>query len=249
MTNFRKKWMGDRPLPQSPDMVLSALLKWIPDHTKKYSTVNGYEPNNLTAASAWHKIPEDLIASDAFIYKDKKTGLWIQAVGYPLISKLQADSWVDLQMSSGAVRCWTNPNATPRLPQKPYSQREVYSKNTDQITYIEQIGQQNKFTVNGINLLDLNPLGRPRPIEDCEPKQRKDYVKQDPSKFYIRSNSRCLQTPTGIYASISQAAADMGVSFNGVSHHLKRNTPGYRVISGLEYQQRMQELNKSEATE
>jgi hypothetical protein len=250
MSGFRKKWSGILPGPQAPDLVLSALVKWVPDSAKKYSTINGYEPNNITAAAAWTKIPEDLVASDAFIYKDKKTGLWIQAVGYPLIPREQVKSWVDLQMSSGAKRYWTNLNALPRLPQKPYTQREIPAKNIDKITYIEMIGEQNKFMLNGINLLDLNPLGRPRELEiEQGPIKRKTYAKRDPNKFIPRRNSRFIETPKGVYFSISAAAADLGLSFQGLNFHLKKGSPNYRTITEEEYLLRVQDLNKNSTTE
>ena len=250
MSNYRKRWSGVMLVPQAPDLVLSALVKWVPDNSKKYSTLNGYEPNNITAAAAWTKIPSDLIASDAFIYKDKKTGLWVQAVGYPLIPLEKVKDWVDLQMANGAEQYWTNLNAVPRLPQKPYTQREVPGQNKDEITYIEVIAEQNKFMLNGQNLIDLNPLGRPKDIDIyAEPAKRKTYIKRDPNKFEYRKNSKFLMTPKGVYQSISSAAADMGLSFCGLTYHLKKNTSGFRYISAEEYLLRSKKLNNNEATE
>jgi hypothetical protein len=250
MKEIRKKWSGDFPKPESPDQVLSALVKWIPDSTKRYSTINGLEPNNITAAVAWTKIPRDLVASDAFIYKDNKTGLWVQAVGYPLITREQAKSWIDLQLANGAQKSWFNQYAQPRLPQKPYTLREIPAKTIDKVTYIEMLAYQNKFMVNGINLLDLNPLGRPRDLDiNAEPIKRKTYEKRKTGVFHIRSNSKFLATPKGVYFSISAAAADMGLTFSGLNHHLKKGTKGYRIITKEEYLTRVEELNKSEATE
>jgi len=250
MKEIRKKWTGDFPKPEAPDQVLSALVKWVPDSTKRYSTINGLEPNNITAAVAWTRIPTDLVASDAFIYKDRKTKLWIQAVGYPLIPREQAKSWIDLQMVNGAQRSWFNQYAQPRLPQKPYTQREIPAKTADKITYIEMIAEQNKFMVNGINLLDLNPLGRPREIEIVEgPIKRKNYAKRDPSKFTFRRNSKFLMTPKGVYQSVSSAAGDMGMSFCGLTYHMKKGTTGYSYISAEEYLLRVAELNKNSTTE
>jgi len=249
-TKIRKKWMGISPHPEAPDIMLSRAVNWAPDFQKKYSTINGYEPNNITAAVAWTTIPKDLIASDAFIYKDKLTGLWVQAVGYPLITREQAQSWIELQLSNGAQGYWYNQYAVPRLPQKPYTQREVPAKTIDQITYIEMIAHQNKFMVNGINLLDLNPVGRPKDIDVyAEPKERKIYEKRDPTKFHIRSNSKFLITPKGVYASISSAAADMGLSFCGLAYHMKKGTAGYTYITVEEYLMRVDKLNTNSTTE
>jgi len=250
MKQTRKKWMGDGPHPEAPDLVLSRAVSWTPDPQRKYSTINGLEPNNITAAAAWTKIPEDLVACDAFIYRDKKTKLWVQAVGYPLIPREQAQAWIDLQITNGAHTSWFNQYAQPRLPQKPYTQREVPAKTIDQVTYIEMLAHQNKFMVNGINLCDLNPVGCPKDIDVyAEPIKRKTYPKRDPTKFYIRRNSKFLITPKGVYASVSQAAADMGMSFCGVTHHLKKNSPGYTYISADEYLMRVSELNKNSTTE
>lgn len=250
MSEIRKKWTGDFPRPEAPDQVLSALVKWVPDSTKRYSSINGLEPNNITAAVAWPRIPPDLVAEDAFIYLDKRTGLWIQAVGYPLITRERAQSWIDLQISGGAERSWYNQYAQPRLPQKPYTLREIPAKTIDKITYIELISEQNKFMLNGINLLDLNPAGRPRDLDiHAEPKKRKTYTKRDPTKFIFRRNSKFIMTPQGVYASVSAAAGDMGISFSGVTHHLKKNTPGYRYITPAEYRLRVEELNKNSTTE
>jgi hypothetical protein len=250
MKEIRKKWSGDFPKPESPDQVLSALVKWIPDSSKKYSTINGLEPNNITAAVAWTKIPADLIASDAFIYKDRKTKLWIQAVGYPLIPKEQAQTWIDLQISAGAQRSWYNQYAQPRLPQKPYTLKEIHAKTNDKVTYIEMLAHQNKFMLNGINLLDLNPLGQPRDIDVfAEPPERPVYAKRDPSKFTFRRNSKFIMTPKGVYQSVSAAAGDMGMSFCGLTYHLKRNSPGYGTITQEEYSLRVQELNKNSTTD
>ena len=250
MTRSRKKWLGASPYPQAPDLVLSVLVKWQPDLTKKYSTINGYEPNNFTAAAVWHKIPEDLIASDAFIYRDKQTRLWVQAVGYPLITKDKAEAWIDLQLANGAQSAWINLNAQPRLPQKPYTLREIPGQTKDPVTYIEMLGEQNKFVVNGVNLLDLNPLGCPKDIDvRAERKTRKIYTKRDPNTFHIRKNSKFLETPKGVYRSVSQAAADMGLSFCGLTYHLNKGTKGYRYIPIEEYLIRLEKLNKSEATE
>jgi hypothetical protein len=246
MKEIRKKWSGNFPRPEAPDLVLSALVKWVPDSSKKYSTINGLEPNNITAAVAWTRIPPDLVASDAFIYKDRKTGLWIQAVGYPLIPKEQAKSWIDLQISSGAQRSWYNQYAQPRLPQKPYTLREIHAKTNDKVTYIEMLAHQNKFMLNGQNLLDLNPLGQPRDIDVfAEPPQRPVYAKRDPSKFTFRRNSKFIMTPKGVYQSVSAAAGDMGMSFCGLTYHMKKGTTGYRYISAEEYLLRVQELNKN----
>ena len=251
MTNFRKKWSGTNlPQPELPSVVLSRLTQWMPDSTKKYSTLNGYEPNNLTAAVAWSMIPNDLIASDAFIYKDKYTGLWIQAVGYPLISREQARSWIDLQMTAGADQHWTNLNAQPRLPQKPLTLKEFPAKTADQVTYIEMISHQNKFIVNGIDITTLVPWAKAKDIDIfAEPEKRKTYPKKDTSVFHIRSNSKFLITPKGVYKSVSSAAGDMGMSFCGLTYHMKKGTTGYRFISAEEYLERIKDLNKSEATE
>ena len=250
MSGFRKKWSGGIPCPEAPDLVLSALMRWVPDSAKKYSTINGYEPNNITAAVAWTKIPNDLIASDALIYKDKKTKLWIQAVGYPLIPAGQAKSWVDLQMSNGAIRFWTNLNALPRLPQKPYTLKEIPAKTIDKVTYIEMLAHQNKFMVAGINLCDLNPLGKARDIDVfAEPPPRPVYEKRNTGVFTFRRNSRFIMTPQGVYQSVTAAAADMGMTFQGVNFHLKKGSPGYRVITGEEYLLRVAELNTNSTTE
>jgi hypothetical protein len=250
MRNIRKKWSGDLPHPEAPDLVLSRAVNWTPDSQKKYSTLNGYEPNNITAAVAWTRIPEDLIASDAFIYKDKKTGLWVQAVGYPLIPLEKSQEWVDLQMANGAQTYWTSRYAVPRLPQKPYTLKEVPAKTADKVTYIEVLAHQNKFMVNGVNLCDLNPLGQPKDIDIfAEPPPRPVYQKRDTGVFHIRSNSKFVLTPKGVYFSVSAAAADMGMSFSGITHHIKKGSKDYRFISAEEYQLRVAELNKNETTE
>jgi hypothetical protein len=250
MKQIRKKWYGCEVDPAAPDLVLSKAVGWVPDHQRKYSTINGYEPNNLTAAVAWTKIPADLVASDAFIYRDKNTDLWVQTVGYPLINKQQSRAWIDLQMNAGAQGYWTNQYAIPRLPQKPYTLREVPAKTIDQITYIEMLAHQNKFLVNGINLCDLNPLGRPKDLDvNGEPVKRKTYPPRESGVFRIRRNSRFIETPKGVYLSISSAAADIGMSFPGLNFHLKKGTPGYRIISQEEYLNRVQELNTNSTTE
>ena len=250
MKQFRKKWTGSLPHPEAPDQVLSALVKWTPDSQKKYSTINGYEPNNITAAVAWTKIPPDLVASDAFIYKDKKTKLWIQAVGYPLIPKEQAQAWIELQLANGAQRSWYNQYAQPRLPQKPYTLKEIPAKTSDKVTYIEMLAHQNKFMVAGINLCDLNPLGKARDIDVfAEPKPRPVYEKRNTGVFTFRRNSRFIMTPQGVYQSVTAAAADMGMTFQGVNFHLKKGSPGYRVITGEEYLLRVAELNTNSTTE
>jgi len=250
MSNIRKKWTGDFPHPEAPDLVLSRAVSWVPDGTKKYSTINGLEPNNITAAAAWTKIPPDLVASDAFIYKDRRTGLWVQAVGHPLITGKQARAWIDLQTANGASHTWFNQYAQPRLPQKPYTLKETPAKTADKVTYIEMIAHQNKFTVNGINLCDLNPLGRPKDLDVyAEPIKRKTYERRDSGVFHIRSNSKFVETPKGVYASVSAAAGDMGVSFSGVNFHLKKGNPGYRVITEEEYLKRVAELNTNSTTE
>jgi hypothetical protein len=128
--------------------------------------------------------------------------------------------------------------------------REVPAKTIDKITYIEILGEQNKFMVNGINLLDLNPLGRPREIEiEQGPVKRKTYAKRDPNKFIPRRNSRFILTPKGVYFSISAAAADLGLSFQGLNFHLKKGNPNYRTITEEEYLLRLEELNTNSTTE
>jgi hypothetical protein len=250
MSNERKKWSGNGISPIAPDLALSVYMQWKQDPARRYSSINGYEPNNITAAAAWTLIPNDLIASDAVIYRDKKTNLWVQAVGYPLIPREKTKDWIELQMAHGAVQYWTNQYAQPRLPLKPYTQIETPGKVIDQISYIEMINEQGKFLVNGIDLRDLNPRGRPKDINvHAEPRKRKVYEKRDGTKFVIRKNSKFLTTPKGVYLSVTQAAADMGMTFCGLSYHLKRNTPGYRYITEDEYLIRSAVLNKNEATE
>lgn len=250
MKQVRKRWSGVMIVPEAPDLVLSRAVEWTPDFQKKYSTLNGYEPNNLIAAAAWTNIPRDLIASDAFIYKDRKTKLWVQAVGYPLITRENYRDWIELQMSAGASQYWINQYAQPRLPLKPYTQIETPGKVIDQISYIEMINEQGKFIVNGIDLRDLNPRGRPKDIDVyAELPKRKTYEKRDTGVFHIRRNSKFLQTPKGVYASVSSAAADMGMTFCGLTYHIKRNSPGYGYITEDEYLIRSAVLNKNETTE
>jgi hypothetical protein len=250
MTTTRKRWSGTGQDPSAPDLALSIYMQWKPDFARKYSTINGYEPNNLIAAAAWTKIPKDLIASDAVIYKDKKTGLWVQAVGYPLITRENYRNWIELQTSLGAVKTWTNQYAQPRLPLRPYTQQETPGKVIDQVSYIEMIAEQGKFMVNGIDLCELNPRGRPKDLDVyAEPPKRKTYPKRSDGKFYARSNSKFIETPKGIFISITAAADANDMTFSGLNYHLKKRTPGYRTITHEEYLIRSAILNKSEATE
>jgi hypothetical protein len=112
------------------------------------------------------------------------------------------------------------------------------------------LAHQNKFMLNGIDLLDLNPLGRPKDVDvEGEPIKRKNYAKRDPTKFIFRRNSKFIMTPKGVYQSVSAAAGDMDMTFSGVSFHLKRNSPGYRTITEEEYLLRVAELNTNSTTE
>jgi hypothetical protein len=52
-----------------------------------------------------------------------------------------------------------------------------------------------------------------------------------------------------INEAFSQAAADMGMSFCGVTHHLNRGSPGYTYITADEYLLRVEELNKNSTIE
>jgi hypothetical protein len=56
-------------------------------------------------------------------------------------------------------------------------------------------------------------------------------------------------TPKGVYRSVSAAAGDMGMSFCGLTYHMKKGTQGYRYISADEYLLRLEELNKNSTIE
>jgi len=60
-------------------------------------------------------------------------------------------SWIDLQISNDAHSSWYNQYAQPRLPQKPYTLREITAKTIDQGTYIEPLAVQNPLHVADIN--------------------------------------------------------------------------------------------------
>jgi len=222
MSKDRRKWQGFIPrFPQSPDTVLAKLIQWTPGYGKGIATCEGTEPITLIGASAWQGlVPKDMLASEAFIFKDVDTGLWVQAVSTNLIKHEDLNAWLELQYTSGALAIWSNTGAImPRMP-KDSGKIDSWS-GTIKPSYIARpiTPMTTKFTI-------------PRP--------KGQFIAQValgdiPGRG--KGRAKCIRTPQGIFRSATKAAAVIKRSVTYITTRAAEERQGFKYITAEEYNQ------------
>jgi hypothetical protein len=245
MGRYLRKWMGIRTTyPQDPDLVLAKLLNWTPGPMNGPATWPYPEPCNIIAAAAFeNKIPQEAIASEAFIFKDKKTNLWVQAVGTKLLKWDDVAAWHDLQTSLGAVAVWYFNQAWPPRRQPKFIDQATEVKPTDIISNIHLLNNMGKFKINDIDLTKLYPE-KFAGLSDIEiviaQQDVKDYrrlkLPQEKKLPGQRSGySKCVIAPHGLFVSATLAGAAINKSSAWVSVRASKGIEGYQYISRSEY--------------
>jgi hypothetical protein len=214
--------------PYQPNLVLAKLLSW-KKPTGKYAACSYPEPDNFTAAAAFKKIPQDLVASNAFIYKDARTGLWVQAVGCKLVPPKLVSAWCQLQLDNGAIAIWVNNKPEPvRL-------QHTFGEDHDLLARLQEM---NKFMLNGQNLMSwfddtlgfmdmtggefvINELFKDRGFK----RERKKYPRLEPGQRQ-RKASKPVKTPLGLFASMGLAAVAHGWNQPKLSNKFKNDKDG-----------------------
>jgi hypothetical protein len=244
MSRNQRKWVGNiKTYPLDPDLVLSRLMQWVRDPSHRFSTLDGTEPDNLTCASAWlGHIPNNAIAREAFIYKDKNTNLWVQAIPWKIVSQTEVIKWSDMQRTLGAIAIWFNGNAKPHRRIKTYAERELTKINSSELTYVDLLQETGRLRFGDIDMAKLIPMAQPRSIDidirqlmaQPELNNRKKYPKLQPGQTQ-RLAVKPVCTPQGVFSSVTAAAKSHGISPSKMSTILRAESDGYRYLSKEEY--------------
>jgi hypothetical protein len=250
--NTKKKWQGMQGrLPDDPDNVLTRLQHWTIGSQRNMATQQYPEPCNLIAASAWHRIPPDMIATESFIYRDRRTGLWIQAVGTRLIPRDLVAAWLDLQQTGGAVATWTNLAAIPPRRQPTLSAKEIITTRLDPVTLAHQLNERGLYRIRGVDIRAWYPelfqgIDNIR-VADYDEEGMLKLRKPKTTKLAEQScgSSKCIETPLGVFASAKIAAEAAGIKPARVYLLAKHQRGGYRYITKQEYLAQA-EINKSD---
>ena len=243
-----RNWRGlIRTFPYQPNLVLTKLLYWKRNADTRYATVCYPEPDNLTAAAAFRRIPPDLIARDAFIYKDERTGLWVQAVACRLVPPNLVQSWCQLQLDGGALAIWVNGNPKP-------ARIQPETVNAERQEFISLLNTMDKFMLNGIDIKRLidgikNEYREIKPFVGWTPPVQKKYARLKPGQTQ-RLATKPVKTPLGIFNSVNAAAKAHGFNASKMSVTITRDTTGqYQYLSREEYGYTYAKINKNVSTE
>lgn len=252
--NTKKKWRGTDVRLVDPDQVLTRLTHWQQGTQRNVATAQYPEPCNIIAASAWIKIPPDMIATESFIYQDKRSGLWIQAVGTRLIPKELVAAWLDLQQSGGCVGTWVNLAAIPPRNQPTMVVRESLTKGHDPVTLAHQLNERNLYQIKGHDVRTWYP----ELFRDIDHIRVDDYDEEGMQQFRKRrpyggaklpdqacGYSKCIVSPLGVFTSAKAAAEAAGIKASKVYLLAKHERHGYRYITKQEYFA-LTSINKSE---
>lgn len=241
--------------PLDPDLVLSRHTKWVRDPSYRFSTLDGPEPDNLTAASAWPgPIPDNALAHEAFIYKDKHTNLWIQAVPWNVVPAQEIVSWNDMQRALGAVAVWYNGNAKPIRRRKTYAERELNHMSSKDITYVDLLYSAGLTKFGDIDFAELLPQGKAKSLDIEELKStinlnlsgRKKYPKLAPGQKQ-RQASKPVQTPQGVFKSVTAAAAHYNWTVSKMSITVRNpDFEDFHFIEREAYDKLINDVNISE---
>lgn len=240
-----------------PDLVLSRHTKWVRDPSYRYSTLDGAEPDNLTAASAWSgPIPDNALSREAFIYLDKNTNLWIQAVPWNIVPAQEILRWNDMQRALGAVAVWYNGNAKPIRRRKTYAERELLRMGCKELTYVDLLYSAGLTKFGDIDLAELLPQGQAKSLDIEELKSninlnlnlsgRKKYPKLAPGQKQ-RQASKPVQTPQGIFKSVTAAAAHYNWTVSKMSLTVRNpDFEDFHFIDREAYDKLISDVNTSE---
>lgn len=256
MSRNQRKWVGKLTIqPLDPDLVLSRHMKWVKDPQNRFSTLDGAEPDNLTCASAWQgQVPDNALAREAFVYRDKHTDLWIQAVPWNIIADQNVVKWNDMQRAMGAVAVWYNGNAKPLRRRKTYAERELTQVQSNEITHVDILHQTGKFKLGDVDLVTLVPNGRPRSIDidimkllsDKTTVTKKRYNKLEPGQKQ-RPATKPVRTPLGVFPSVNAASEAHGFSASKMSVTINSDDgTNYKFISQDEYLKLTEDVNKQD---
>ena len=245
MSRNRRKWVGNlKTLPLDPDLVLSRLVQWTRDPQQRFSTLDGPEPDNLTCASAWQgQVPDNALSREAFVYRDKHTDLWIQAVPWRVITQNDMPKWCDMQRALGAEAVWYNYNSKPHRRRKTYAERELTQVQSNEITHVDILHQAGKFKLGDVDLVTLVPNGRPRSIDidimkllsEQTTVTKKRYNKLEPGQKQ-RPATKPVRTPLGVFPSVNAASEAHGFSASKMSVIINRDDgTNYKFIPRDEY--------------
>ena len=240
-----------KEFPQDPDLVLVKLLNWNAGPVYGRATAAYPEPCNLIAAAAYvGRIPAHAIGREAFIYKDKKTKLWVQAVGTKEVQDTGITQWHDLQRSFGAVAVWFFNQAQPPRRQVSYVDVSDEMKIHDNIGSIHLLYQNGKFKLGDIDFTKIYPdkfggVDAVHVQEETKPLTNYSIAKIKQEKKLPEQKcgySKCCVAPHGVFASATDAGKAIGKSGNWVSLRAVKEIDGYRYITKAEYL-RLKELN------
>lgn len=259
MSRNRRKWVGNlKTLPLDPDLVLSRLVQWTRDPQQRFSSLDGPEPDNLTCASAWQgQVPEGAIAREAFIYRDKHTDLWIQAVPWRIVNQNEMPKWCDMQRALGAQAVWYNYNSKPHRRRKTYAERELIKIHSNDITYVDLLHESGKLKFGDIDFTKLIPHAQPRSVDidilkllaQQNPTGKRRYAKLAPGERQ-RLAYKPVRTPLGLFGSVNAAAAAHGFTASKMSVLINRDDgTNYQFIDKNDYAKLILNVNTSEHRE
>jgi hypothetical protein len=252
MGRYLRKWIGSlKEFPQDPDLVLVKLLNWNAGIYGGRATAAYPEPCNIIVAAAYvGHIPSHAIGREAFIYKDKKTKLWVQAVGTKEVQNSGITQWHDLQRSFGAVAVWYFNQAQPPRRQVSYVDLSNEMKTHDPVSSIHLLHQNGKFKLGEFDFTKIYPdkfggvegMYVREPIKPLDNYKIARLNKEKKLPEQKCGYSKCCIAPHGVFASATDAGKVIGKTGNWVSLRCVKEIDGYKYISKQEYL-RLKELN------
>ena len=246
-----RRWRGlIQSMPQEPDLYLAKQLAWARPNNKKYAVASSTypEPDNLTAAAAFEKLPRDLVPKEGLIYKDVSTGLWVIVVAIKLIPLDQIQAWCDMMYGAGACALWYNPRAVAARKQLDWNEQEIDIRNHDKISHVDRLLEQGfkilempkleilpTTTATGINVKYIS-----KPVKKVTQwtkyKQSRNYADPDYKIKGEHGGCRPVMTPDGVYNSVTEAALAMKRSPSYVSVRIAKRIQGWRKLTRAEYE-------------
>ena len=239
---IKRIWQGNCQLeqPANPVVSLAKHLDWHRAQNNRHLANCSYpEPINLTAASAWLKIPRLNLERRAIIYRDTATRLWIKAVAINEVPVNDITNWRQQQLDLGAELVWINPYAEPARQQLTLNDLDTepgtQNKGLDPLCLTVRLQQMGKYQIGEYDVVKLLPQKfRYTDVSDTAKLKKPPKTRSSRGKKG-GGNCKPVETPEGIFVSATKAAEVLDVSVTWVTLRARKNKHGFKYITYEEF--------------